>query len=518
MLANNLLIDGIFRARLMDGTTQLMSLPKLLAALGKNEVECLPGLRCHQEDVFHIFLCYLAGAALARQKEKEAAQDESFWRKSIESLSPKAAETGWCLLVDDCNRPAFMQPPNATLCKITEIKARSPDELDVLQTAKNHDVKTRRAVQPLAEEWAYSLISLQTSSGFLGQGNYGIARMNGGFGSRACVSLVYSESPGGRFCRDVTRLLEFRPKLLSDMWPYKETGIVLTWIEPWDGTSSLALSELDPFFIETARIIRLRKSEKNIVAAGVATKASRIHCKDLNGVVGDCWTPIKSGGKSKITSLTIGKAGFTPDKLRELIFEDGYEPCAMQIPSSIDGDCVLRASVLVRGQGTTDGFHLANVPIPGKVAASLFSKSSLSKSLGELSKIGISDAGTMQNKVLGVSLFSLLEAGPEKINFDKTELSAWVTSAKKSFSEAWADEFFPWLWSTVDEMAEARLRWLNKLRSLAEDAFERAMKGLPARSGRAFRARASADSAFYGALFKNFPELKEGGKTNGIGS
>ena len=59
----NLLTDLVFRVRTPEGPATA-SLPELLALLGEDRVDSLPGLQRHQEDAFHIFLCYLAGAVL----------------------------------------------------------------------------------------------------------------------------------------------------------------------------------------------------------------------------------------------------------------------------------------------------------------------------------------------------------------------------------------------------------------------------------------------------------------------
>lgn len=523
MIANNLLTDEIFRVQKRDCQVVRMSLPSLLAALGRNDVISLPGIRSHQEDIFHIFVCSLAAAVLAREKVSHVAQKEEFWKAGLEQLTSGHSKTAWCLVADDQAFPAFMQPSLSSKLDLKkDVKASSPDELDVLQTAKNHDVKSSRAADADVESWAFALISMQTSSGFLGSGNYGIARMNGGFGSRPCVGLVFDLAPGGRFCRDVQKLLEIRPELVSDRWPYADDGLVLTWLAPWDGTESLNLDKLDPFFIEISRIVRLTRVENSLVVLGRSTKASRINSKAFNGVVGDAWTPIKVSDSSKAgKSLTLNETGFSPKLLRDLIFEDGYEAAKMQLPGSHERNeaCIFHASVLVRGQGVTEGFHVVNLPVPAKAASRLFSKSS-KKSLDELSKIAISDAATMQNKVLSPSLFCLLEGGPEKINFDKREVAAWVDSAKSRFSSAWSDEFFTWLWTVADdpEVDEAKNSWLFRLKEIAEAVLHSSEVDLPLRKGRGYRARASANAMFQGSFYKNYPTFTKkeavGGKSN----
>lgn len=56
----NLLFDPLLRVKTTQGV-QSLSLPALLAALAGDRVESLLGLQRHQEDAFHIFLCYLPG-------------------------------------------------------------------------------------------------------------------------------------------------------------------------------------------------------------------------------------------------------------------------------------------------------------------------------------------------------------------------------------------------------------------------------------------------------------------------
>jgi CRISPR system Cascade subunit CasA len=58
-----------------------------------------------------VFLCYLAGAVLARQKQTEPLQSEAFWRDGIRALTGQPDDAAWTLIVDDVTRPAFMQAP-----------------------------------------------------------------------------------------------------------------------------------------------------------------------------------------------------------------------------------------------------------------------------------------------------------------------------------------------------------------------------------------------------------------------
>ncbi len=511
----NLLTEPLFRVRTAAGLKNL-SLPGLLAALGEDTVDSLLGLQRHQEDAVHIFLCYLAGAVLARGGIIDPVQSEAFWRDGLRQLAGRDDDCAWTLVVEDVTQPAFMQAPLVSKAAFTAfgLKANTPDKLDVLQTAKNHDVKSQRVHEIHPEAWIYALISLQTMTGFMGPGNYGIARMNSGTGSRVCVGLLYGDQLGERWQRETRRLLNYRAELLAGEWQYRNDGLVLIWVRTWDMQTPLSLSELDPFFIEVARAVRLVAADGLIRAWGAGSEGNRLLAKQQKGIVGDPWTPLIEDGKEK-KAWTVMAPFFSPGRLRNLLFEkEGFTGSVMQKPDAAapSGACQLRASVLAPGgMGKTDGFHEATLRIPARVTSRLFGGGAARDRLAELSGLGINDAGQMQNKVLKQALYAWLEAGPEKLNYDKREVSAWVDQATRLFSAVWQLAFFEWLWSTVD-MADtdtARLSWLQTLEHHARTTLADAIARFPARTGRYYRSRVRANEMFFGCLFKNFPELKE---------
>jgi len=175
----NLLTDPVFSVETADGLRQF-NLPALLTALGTDQVESLPGLQRHQEDAIYIFLCQLAASVLVHEKKTDPNQNEKFWCDAIRRLTGRDDDCAWTLVVEDVNKPAFMQPsiPGNSIDRL-RLVACTPDEMDILPTAKNHDIKTARSSSDSPEEWVFALISLQTTAGFFGRGNYGIARMNG---------------------------------------------------------------------------------------------------------------------------------------------------------------------------------------------------------------------------------------------------------------------------------------------------------------------------------------------------
>ena len=323
---------------------------------------------------------------------------------------------------------------------------------------------------------------------------------------------------------EIKKLLEYRPSLLAGPWNYADKGIVFTWVHPWDLTTSLSSGELDPFFIEISRAIRLTKCKQSIAAFGASTKPkvlAKSVRSEIKGRLGDPWIPIDI---EKGAALNIQKEGFTPKKLRDLIFlrngdETVYEAAFMQSDHyNRTGSCYFYASSLARRGGMnslTEGFHIERVYIPAKTRPKLFSRGPDRDRLAVLSKTALNDAGLMQNRVLKVALFSFLEGGQniDKIDREKREVKEWWKTAENQFSEAWSRDYFPWLWRMGEQEDDdaARLEWLKALRDNAETVLDDAINRYPTHSGRFYRSQVKAKSVFFSCLYSehNFPQLKE---------
>jgi len=514
----NLLTDSLLRA-VTDRGEEALTLPGLLAALGQDRVDHLVGLQRHQADAFHVFLCCLAGAVLARDGETDPVQSEAYWREGLRSLAGEAGDDAWTLVVPDLSRPAFMQPPlpAADHDRLKPI-ASSADALDVLVTSKNHDVKRERARFSTPDEWVYALVSLQTMSGYLGSGNQGIVRMNGGYGNRPIVELVRSHRMGSRWRDAVARLLRYRRQVLDEGFGYDPDGLVLVWLEPWDGRSSLPLSRLDPFHVEICRRVRLTTAGTTIRAASVRADAPRIGAKELKGVVGDAWLPVDlaADGRNRegaVQALTVPPRGLTPDILRRLVFADGLRTTPLQQPGEgWKGPLWLTASVLVRGEGRTDGFHECHIPIPPPVQPRLFGPPEKREPLAQLGKTAVEYAGIVENRVLKPAIFTYLEAAPASLELDRAATNAWWQRFAGRFGGLWAESYFPWLWSVPDPFEEERVlaQWVTILRDHALTVLDEARMALPRRAGRQYRAWVAADRTFWGSLYRAFPFVKEG--------
>lgn len=500
---NNLMTDPMIRVGTTTGEMAGRTLPGVLAGLVRDEVVAFAALQPHQSHAWHAFLVQLAAIALHRAGQSSPPTDELAWRDMLRALTADWPEDEpWQLVVADLTKPAFMQPPvpEKTLSGFQK-KFFQPDQIDVLVTAKNHDIKRARMGHAYLDHWLMALVSLQTMEGFLGAGNYGIARMNGGFASRPGVGIRPGPVPGSHFRQDLALLRHYRRKLLDD-YPdfYKQSsGVALLWLLPWDGLTPLSLAEMDPYFIEICRRMRLLVGPSGITARGTTSKAARIQAKEFKGVLGDPWTPMRAD-----TSLTITDKGFDYALVANLIFgSEQYRPSPAQSHenSAHSGEMEFLARALTRGQGKTGGYHERRVPVPARVRFVL-GKPKERESLAHVAKNRVEQCGVLASKVLKPSILTMIQGAPDKLNFKDSRADPWLTRLNHTIDEA----FFPSLWHSLElSEAEAEADWLHSVRDAAREILESAKKSLIGGGARRYKIFATVDRVFDDALRKQFP-------------
>lgn len=513
---HDLLFDPLIGVRTASGPRHL-NLPDLLSALCSGQIDAYTGLRPHQCDPWHVFLVQIAASIRARTPNAQLPADAAYWRDGLLDLADGEA-TAWSLIVDDVRRPAFLQHPwkswtaeaadygvlSSRGKETHDLKAATPDELDILVTSKNHDVKIARIGADAAESWLYALLLLQTTSGVLGAGNYGIVRMNSGTGSRCVISMTRSLHPSQRFVDELQAIQQLRATV-CEKYQYVQRGIVLSWLTCWDrNTHQHQLRQLEPWFVEAARPIRLRSgADGAIFALGANSKARQLGPKTVeNGDVGDPWTPLNVEDKKKGQSaLTLSSEGFSPRRLTDLLFEQGFKLTDLQRPTSGPEPGWFVASCLVRGQGTTKGFHRIELPIPPKARMALFNRQSRD-TLAHLAQHLLSDAKDVQ-RALETALTVLVEGGPDKADFDRDAVKGWVERMRSDFKRRWEAGYFEALWRGADE-AHTRLRsdWQQDLVNRAQLLLDAAAMRYPSPSNRYWRATMQAQSALRGMLHK----------------
>lgn len=485
--------------RVSDGVATQASLPDLFVALARDNVRDFPALRPHQRHPWHAFLVQLAAIALHRSGVDLPFESAHAWRDALLALTPDDPDgAAWCL-VAPVAKPAFLQSP-VPENRIDAWKGRylAADELDMLVTSKNHDVKGARATKAKPEDWLFALLSLQTQEGFLGAGNYGISRMNGGFASRAGVGISTTSSFWGRrWSSDLSTLRQNRQVIAEERGLSLVSGIALVWVKPWDGLDSLSFAALDPFYIELCRRIRLVWRDDDLCAVGVGTKSPRIASKELNGVTGDPWVPIEADAAK---ALTITSKGFDYKLVAELLFGSKYTPAITQSMGSghATSGAVLIAQGVTRGQGKTEGYHERRVPVSPKTRSLLLGgkRDVLGKAASK--RIGaINDVRSTLWSAL-VALFS--NGGPGKDASDSIKDKAGDFA--RVFEQGEDARFFVDLNEEIeaDDQGRKHLQWQLGLVDRAEAVLKQAFVAGPRSAMQRYRAQAAALSIFHGTL------------------
>lgn len=502
----NLLTDPLLPVDLVAGGNAALDLPTLLERLGRDEIAGYPFLRPHQRFPWHAFLAQLACLALHRAGASEVVLPAEQWRHLIRSLTPRWTDDApWRLVVDDLTKPAFLQPP------VPEGRLEGwgveahPDDLDVLVTSKNHGVKQGQGAGAAPAAWVASEISLQTTGGFLGAGNYGVARMNGGFATRPGIGLVPRGGPSARFVRDARVLLANRGWCLGRVTGFQASGgRALLWLEPWDGASSLEVSDLDPFFIEICRRTRLQRAGQAIVARTKPTKAARIVGGPFKGNLGDPWIPIKAGGEpAAYNSVPAYRV------MSAVLFDpaEWTQPLLLGLHEGDEAPITARFDVFVRGQGKTEGYFEREVPI-GKQTLSLFATDTGREMLARLAKEMIEDARSAQG-ILRRAILLLIQDAENAGKLADNGTTKWRDRLVESLDRRIDHAFFAQLHARVEggDDAAGHHAWLTFLRDELLAVFLQARDAAPTRAGRRLRAEAIAETMLWAGMRKSFEPL-----------
>ena len=498
----NLLTDSLIRVDRSDGTRDVLSLPGVLEAMVSDRVTGFPALRPHQRHAWHAFLAQLGVLALVKAGYTDPCRNEEEWRQLLRLLAPGfPGDEPWCVVVKDPPSPAFMQCPVTDGLGSYKRSRTTPDDLDLLVTSKNHDLKSATGREGQAEDWLFALISLQTMAGFLGAGNYGIARMNGGFSSRPCMGLTPAEGGlGAHLVHDMVQMIESREQLLDAYPDYfdPEGGLSLLWIEPWDGASSLRLGVLDPYFIEICRRVRLVYRHERIGALTGNSKKRRIAAAEARGNVGDHWTPVSVEGKA----LSLSPVGFRYDRLQQLILDGKafHLPPAMKVGASSGGSWRLVARGIAAGQGKTEGYHeRTDIVFRPTVIRSMLGGDGGRGELAALARAQIDEIAEVTS-ALRYAVAIAASGGKDAASLSKSDREKAYPYLRRLDSVA-DSHFFSALQKRFEEdRPAARRAFARLLIRRASTLLQEATETVPCTRIHRFRAQARATSAFWWRL------------------
>lgn len=495
----NVLQDPIIHARTHRGDAPL-SLPQVMAGLATDDIEDFTGLRSFQEHPWHAFLVQLGTLALISAGLDRPPPEPAAWQAMLEDLTHDQFPGGepWELINEDYSMPALLQPPvlDPAFQKKAKILA-TPDSIDLTVGSRRHDVKDGSAVAPRQDHWLYALISAQTADGFIGNSLYSISRMNKGFGNRHGFSITPSTRWGPHVCRDMTVLASFHRGA-------GHLGRLLLWTRPWAGNpqDSIPLSELQPtpLYIEICRRMRLfTDAHGRIKAARHTSKSPRIDHLAALGNVGDPWT-LTQGQKA----TTVADRGFSARSTTNYL-----DPSKNTLPllarhhPQTDGDApmYLVARALARGQGGTEGYHSAIIPISNTLAAMLDS--------GEKQEL-LAQAAQARLAIIAETQRILYAALRSYTNMQPTGAQSWASRIEQ--------EPVPLFWAALgaeiddpDPEAE-RARWTHEeLLPKAAAILREAHRSLGANAHTRYEAQAKSEDLFRGMIrnSKNLPPRPE---------
>ena len=503
----NLLVDAVIRTILKGGRETRLTLPGLYVALFADAVESFPELRPHQRHAWHALLCQLGALACIGSSLAKPPADAEGWRAALRKLTPDFPDDAPWRLVSPPDRPAFLQPIVGSVAGFKRLA--TPDQLDILVTANNHELKRARLATAEPEDWLFSLVTLQTMQGFYGNGNYGISRMNGGYSNRPGLSLAPPGGVGAHIRRDLERLIGLREKILNDHDMFDEDGLALVWLKPWDGVTALKPDQLDPYYIEICRRVRLVAEDGRIHALAAGSKAARIAFgKEAKGLTGDPWTPVEFT-KGEAKALTIDARGFSYKRMTDILFSQSFTPAPLQqvFPQDDAGSAmVLVARALARGEGGTEGLHERRILATRKIVRLLAD--------GQTDEINVPAKRRIEqahgvSKALRFGLMMLFQNGPTNFKPTDSNSASHADPFLDRFETEIDSDFFEALFAEVEAEGEAAKRetcaaWLNDLRFRALAFLKAAEAGSPVSSIRHHRALVRAESAFHNSFYKSF--------------
>ena len=513
--AFNVLEEPLIRVEMKDGVRAILTLPEVCGALAADSVGTFPALRAHQAPAWHAFLVQLCAMGLEALGEATPPGDDPVaWSAVLRALTACwPGDEPWCLVALP-TVPALLQAPIPEAEfplyeKNFKNLVLAPDALDMLATANNHDLKSARIRNANPDDWLFALVSLQTQEGVMGRGNYGIARMNSGFGNRTYVSVSPAGTTVGALFRHDLAVLQAVGNELHDtaaaIGLAKEEATALLWTVPWDGSGSLPLSRLHPLFVEICRRVRLERHEGAMRARVGNSQTARVDAKHLAGNLADPWTPVERSDEAKALSVT--REGFSYERMSELLFGSSKRSWRLPVlarPRGM-GPMQMMAAGIARGQGKTEGVHQRTVDIPAPVIPLLETDADR---IAARARERIEAAATAQRKCLRLALIVLVQKGTSKPD--------WKKPSNKNLTKPWLDRFdedvdgifFAELWDSLGTRDdEAAGRWGRTLAGLARRTLDAACEAAPRTEDRRIMARARAVNLLESALHKHLPGL-----------
>ena len=521
----NLLTEPLIRITTADGTC-VASLPEVYAALMADAVDAFPALRPHQRHAWHAFLVQLGAMVMQKAGVSEPPADAAEWVTLIRGLTPDwPDDEPWQLVVDDITKPAFMQPPASSKDrkKNYEFIAKTPDDLDILETSKNHDLKSAVAQQSYYDDWLIGLISVQTQGGRGDRYYQGISRMKGSGYSRTafCISQCKdngSYSFGLHVKRDMTVLTQQWKSLIEVVPDFLDptSGHKLLWTVVWDGTKTEAIlpNTLHPLYVEVCRLIRMELDAHGGLYGRKATSldAPRIQASSLKGQVGDPWTAIDTNGEA----LGLRAEGFSYRRIVDCFDSTKFRLPFLCYPTELEQMPDTKVSLIARGvarfsegpRATTAGYQERIIPLRHKVVQ-IFGMQGGPQKLGDIARERIEQVSTVRRILLdaiatfvvqGKDIYTLTPQTRQNLR-SRDDIQPWLKQLDEIVDTYFFDKLQTEFEADDDKRKLIRNEWLKNGKDGVVDHASNILRAaedvLPCPAIHRYKARVQADSSFW---------------------
>ena len=513
------------------GGGRRLSLAGLFAAMARGERVEFAALRPHQRPAWHMFLVQLAALALWTGGQTDPPTDAASWRDLLSRLTPDFPDgEPWCLVVADRSKPAFLQPPDPGGLKW--IPVTTPDALDMLITARNHDLKQGVMYQAAPEDWLFALVSLQTQNIYNMQ-YPGTIRGKTNASSRAILARAPAIDD------DLTRGID------SSKWWRSETRVLLSsrsalppkhgarhvsllWTVNWPVGGQIDFFELDDWFVEITNRVRMTTSAGRLIVQKVAGQKSRVDrapiTKKLNSqnvivATKDPWAAVNIPDGFP---FNLGRGSFKYNTIARILFSGNWKyplVWSKAEPGESKPQFLVFESLKVVDASKTAGFESRIIPIPAGIVERFGAPA-----MKVLADQQIRDIALVEG-ILKHAIFVILGDGDLREDGEKGKVAkekekhAKLRPNRKPLHPAGligsafdrrADAlFFPALWEAVGAnlqgpaaLRAAQMRFRAALRDAAIAEFEAALPAVPSAAIFRPRAEARARRVLFGDLWK----------------
>jgi len=278
----------------------------------------------------------------------------------------------------------------------------------------------------------------------------------------------------------------------------------------------MLLTDMEPYYIEICRRVRLRRQSGKIVADRANSEPRGRRVVDAKGLTGDPWSPVSNNTNPNGTPPAfLGARKFGYEIVVDGLFSPDWKQPLLLIPETSvrrpEGDMYLVARGMVRGEGDTEGYHERIIPLRHRTLQ-IFGRPGGPKTLEDISRERIQGISDVEG-ILRRSVATFAAAGKAKDTGRPNDID--IKDEHWSRAKPWGDkltelmdtDFFEDLQDEAladdSQRQNERKKWLQKLADDAESVLYDAIQALPCPAVHRPRAQARAVNVFRGSIYRS---------------